>query len=199
MTQSNGVKSLDLATAQLPAVQAAEAKLLLQTYERNPILFVAGEGVHLIDEQGNRYLDLLSGIGVNALGYGHPAIVNAIAEQSKKLLHISNLFFHTGQAELAATAHRDDRDGPRLLFEQRYRGLGGSAQAGAALRWNAPQQGHAHRHKVPRTRPQLSRPDNGLGRNHGEGEVPRALHAGHAGRRVCPLQRRRRLARGLLG
>ena len=102
MTQSNGVKSLDLANAQLPAVQAAEAKLLLQTYERNPILFVAGEGVHLIDEQGNRYLDLLSGIGVNALGYGHPAIVNAIAEQSKKLLHISNLFFHTGQAELAA-------------------------------------------------------------------------------------------------
>src|SRR6201996_503485 len=102
MTQSNGVKSLDLANAQLPAVQAAEAKLLLQTHERNPILFVGGEGVHIIDEQGNRYLDLLSGIGVNALGYGHPAIERAIAEQSHKLLHISNLFFHTGQAELAA-------------------------------------------------------------------------------------------------
>jgi acetylornithine/N-succinyldiaminopimelate aminotransferase len=95
-------KSVEFATAQLPAVQAAEVKLLLQTYERNPILFVGGEGVHLIDEQGNLYLDLLSGIGVNALGYGHPAIENAIAEQSKKLLHISNLFFHTGQAELAA-------------------------------------------------------------------------------------------------
>ncbi len=91
-----------LATAQLPAVKAAEANLLLQTYERNPILFVGGEGVHLIDEEGNRYLDLLSGIGVNALGYGHPAIEQAIAEQSKKLLHTSNLFFHTGQAELAA-------------------------------------------------------------------------------------------------
>jgi acetylornithine aminotransferase/acetylornithine/N-succinyldiaminopimelate aminotransferase len=87
---------------QLPALQAAEAKLLLQTYERNPILFVAGEGMHLIDEQGNRHLDLLSGIGVNALGYGHPAIEQAIAEQSRKLIHISNLFFHTGQAELAA-------------------------------------------------------------------------------------------------
>ena len=83
MTQSNGVKSLDLANAQLPAVQAAEAKLLLQTYERNPILFVGGEGVHLIDEQGNRYLDLLSGIGVNALGYGHPAIVDAIAPNAR--------------------------------------------------------------------------------------------------------------------
>jgi acetylornithine/N-succinyldiaminopimelate aminotransferase len=95
-------KVLELSAAALPAVQAAEAKLLLNTYERNPILFVGGEGVHLIDEQGNRYLDLLSGIGVNALGYGHTAIENAIAEQSKKLLHISNLFFHTGQAELAA-------------------------------------------------------------------------------------------------
>src|SRR5271163_1362671 len=85
----------------LDAIQAAEAKLLLTTYERNPILFVRGEGVHLIDENGDRYLDLLSGIGVNALGYGHRAIETAIAEQSKKLIHISNLFFHEGQAELA--------------------------------------------------------------------------------------------------
>src|SRR6201994_1459782 len=86
----------------LEAIQAAEAKLLLPTYERNPILFVDGQGMYLVDDKGEKYLDLLSGIGVNALGYGHPAIVNTIAEQSKKLLHISNLFFHTGQAELAA-------------------------------------------------------------------------------------------------
>src|SRR5271163_3048864 len=85
----------------LDAIQAAEAKLLLTTYERNPILFVRGEGVHLIDENGDRYLDLLSGIGVNALGYGHHAIEKAIAEQSRKLIHISNLYFHEGQAELA--------------------------------------------------------------------------------------------------
>jgi acetylornithine/N-succinyldiaminopimelate aminotransferase len=85
----------------LDEIKAAEAKLLLPTYERNPILFVDGEGVHLIDAQGERYLDLLSGIGVNALGYGHPAIEQAIAEQSRKLIHISNLYFHEGQAELA--------------------------------------------------------------------------------------------------
>src|SRR5271166_2553484 len=85
----------------LAEIRAAEAKLLLPTYERNPIQFVGGEGVHLIDAQGERYLDLLSGIGVNALGYGHPAIEKAIAEQSKKLIHISNLYFHEGQAELA--------------------------------------------------------------------------------------------------
>lgn len=85
----------------LDSIRAAEATLLLSTYERNPILFVGGEGVHVVDEQGNKYLDLLSGIGVNALGYGHPAIVNTIAEQSRKLIHISNLYFHEGQAELA--------------------------------------------------------------------------------------------------
>jgi len=85
----------------LEEVKAAEAKLLLSTYERNPILFVRGEGVHLIDENGERYLDILSGIGVNALGYGHPAIEKAIAEQSRKLIHLSNLFFHEGQAALA--------------------------------------------------------------------------------------------------
>jgi acetylornithine aminotransferase/acetylornithine/N-succinyldiaminopimelate aminotransferase len=93
---------VQIAAAGLAAVRAAEAKLLLQTYERNPVLFVSGEGVHLIDDQGNRYLDLLSGIGVNALGYAHPAIENAIAEQSRKLIHTSNLYYHTGQAELAA-------------------------------------------------------------------------------------------------
>src|ERR1700733_13039119 len=85
----------------LQAIQAAEAKLLLPTYERNPILFVDGEGMYLIDENGERYLDLLSGIGVNALGYGHPAIIRAIEQQSRKLVHISNLYFHQGQAELA--------------------------------------------------------------------------------------------------
>ncbi len=85
----------------LEEIKAAEAKLLLPTYERNPILFVSGEDVHLVDENGARYLDLLSGIGVNALGYAHPAIVNTIAEQSWKLIHISNLYYHEGQAQLA--------------------------------------------------------------------------------------------------
>jgi len=85
----------------LEGIRAAEAQLLLPTYERNPLLFERGEGVHLIDENGDRYLDLLSGIGVNALGYGHAAIEDAIARQSKALIHTSNLFFHEGQAELA--------------------------------------------------------------------------------------------------
>ena len=87
--------------SKLEEIRAAESRLLLQTYDRNPILFVGGAGVHLIAEDGTKYLDLLSGIGVNALGYGHPAIERAIVNQSRALIHTSNLFYHEGQAELA--------------------------------------------------------------------------------------------------
>jgi acetylornithine aminotransferase/acetylornithine/N-succinyldiaminopimelate aminotransferase len=85
----------------LTELQAAESKLLLQTYERYPIQFVSGEGVHLRDEHGTDYLDLLSGIGVCALGYSHPAITRAISEQAATLIHTSNLFYHRGTTELA--------------------------------------------------------------------------------------------------
>ena len=85
----------------LENIQAVEKQLLLQTYERNPILFVSGDGVYLRDENGDDYLDLLSGIGVSALGYGHRVIEHAITTQSKQLLHTSNLFFHQHTAELA--------------------------------------------------------------------------------------------------
>ncbi len=85
----------------LAQLQAAEAKLLLPTYERNPILFTRGEGVHLYDENNTEYLDLLSGIGVCALGYNHPAVTETLTRQAHTLLHTSNLFFHEHTAELA--------------------------------------------------------------------------------------------------
>jgi len=85
----------------LASVSRMEAKLLLPTYERQPILFVRGRGVYLWDSLGKRYLDFLSGIGVNALGHNHPAIQAVIKRQSGRLIHVSNLFFHEFQAELA--------------------------------------------------------------------------------------------------
>ena len=85
----------------LEEIRAAEQRLLLSTYDRSPVLFVDGEGVYIQDENGTKYLDLLSGIGVNALGYNHPAIVDTIARQSRALIHTSNLYYHEGQAELA--------------------------------------------------------------------------------------------------
>lgn len=88
-------------TMNFESIQAAEKKLLLQTYQRNPALFVGGSGVYLRDERGDDYLDLLSGIGVSALGYAHPAVEAAIATQSKKLLHTSNLFYQEHTVGLA--------------------------------------------------------------------------------------------------
>jgi acetylornithine aminotransferase/acetylornithine/N-succinyldiaminopimelate aminotransferase len=85
----------------LASVSRMEAKLLLPTYERQPILFVRGRGVYLWDSRGKRYLDFLSGIGVNALGHSHPAVQAAIKRQAGRLIHVSNLFFHEYQAELA--------------------------------------------------------------------------------------------------
>ncbi len=90
------------ANMNLVATEAAEQKLLLHTYDRHPILFTRGEGVHLYDDQGTEYLDLLSGIGVCGLGYNHPAINRAIlAQTATGLLHTSNLFFHDHTATLA--------------------------------------------------------------------------------------------------
>jgi len=85
----------------LASVSRMEAKLLLPTYERQPILFVRGRGVYLWDSRGKRYLDFLSGIGVNALGHSYPAIQAAIKRQASRLIHVSNLFYHEYQAELA--------------------------------------------------------------------------------------------------
>jgi len=85
----------------LEAVKSAEAKLLLPTYERYPILVSHARGVYLFDDTGRKYLDFLSGIGVNALGHAHPAIRKALTAQAAKVLHVSNLFYHEHQAALA--------------------------------------------------------------------------------------------------
>jgi acetylornithine/N-succinyldiaminopimelate aminotransferase len=85
----------------LASVIRSEEKLLLPTYDRHNILFERGRGVYLWDSRGNRYLDFLSGIGVNALGHAHPAIQATLKRQAGRLIHVSNLFFHEYQAELA--------------------------------------------------------------------------------------------------
>jgi acetylornithine/N-succinyldiaminopimelate aminotransferase len=86
----------------LEQVNKLESKLLLSTYERYPVLLRRGRGVYVYDHKGRRYLDFLSGIGVNALGYAHPVITKTIARQSRLLIHTSNLFYHEYQAKLAA-------------------------------------------------------------------------------------------------
>ncbi len=85
----------------LATVIRAEQKLLLPTYDRQKVLFTRGRGIYLWDSNRKRYLDFLSGIGVNALGHAHPAIQKVLKKQAGKLIHTSNLFYHEYQAELA--------------------------------------------------------------------------------------------------
>ena len=88
-------------TMVLDDVVARETKHVLQTYRRNPVTFVRGQGVRLWDADGREYLDLLSGIGVAALGHAHPGLTRAISDQAQTLLHTSNLFYHPYQGQLA--------------------------------------------------------------------------------------------------
>lgn len=76
-------------------------KYLFQNYGRFPYAFEKGEGCYIYDENGKKYLDMLSGIAVNCLGYNHPKLSEAICDQAKKIIHISNLFYIKPQVEVA--------------------------------------------------------------------------------------------------
>ncbi|MEI7933539.1 MAG: aspartate aminotransferase family protein [Chlorobiaceae bacterium] len=85
----------------LPVTQETEQKLFFHNYARLPVAMTHGEGVWLISDDGTRYLDMIAGIGVNALGYGDQRLVEAISTQAAKLIHASNLFMMQPQFELA--------------------------------------------------------------------------------------------------
>lgn len=87
----------------------------LANYARFPVEFVRGEGVHLFDSQGNRYLDFLSGLGVNSLGHCHPQVVAAIERQSRELIHCSNLYW-SPPAEALASAITEASFAHRAFF-----------------------------------------------------------------------------------
>lgn len=85
----------------LEQIAQLESQTLIPTYERLPILAVRGEGCFLYDERGKRYLDFLAGLAVNALGYNHPEVMEALRDSGETLLHVSNLIYHPYQAPLA--------------------------------------------------------------------------------------------------
>jgi acetylornithine/N-succinyldiaminopimelate aminotransferase len=82
-------------------IMEREKKYVLQNYGRYPLALDRGKGCFVIDFEGRKYLDLLSGIGVNALGHGHPRIVKVLREQSAKMIHCSNLYYNEYQGMLA--------------------------------------------------------------------------------------------------
>src|SRR5882724_2875334 len=83
------------------SIQALFQQNVVPSYGRFDIAFSHGTGSRLFDVRGKRYLDLGGGIAVCSLGHAHPAITEALVEQSKKLIHVSNLYYHEPQGRLA--------------------------------------------------------------------------------------------------
>ncbi|HEX4001304.1 MAG TPA: aspartate aminotransferase family protein [Candidatus Acidoferrales bacterium] len=82
-------------------ILADEARYLVKTYRRPPVVFTRGRGCRVYDAQGREYLDFLGGIAVNALGHAHPRIVRVIRREAGRATHISNLFHNAYQGPLA--------------------------------------------------------------------------------------------------
>ena len=69
-----------------------EKQYLFQNYARYPLVLARGKGCYVYDTAGKRYLDLIAGIGVNALGHAHPRLMKVIRDQAAKMIHCSNLY-----------------------------------------------------------------------------------------------------------
>jgi predicted acetylornithine/succinylornithine family transaminase len=100
---------------------APDRSALMHTYAEPPVTFVRGSGTELWDTEGRRYLDFLSGLAVTSLGHAHPEVADALAEQARTLLHVSNLFGTTVGPEVAVTLDRlvgggSERAGGQVFF-----------------------------------------------------------------------------------
>ncbi|MGO9261545.1 MAG: aspartate aminotransferase family protein [Bryobacteraceae bacterium] len=83
------------------AIMGLEQQYVLQNYARYPLVLARGKGCHVYDLEGRRYLDFITGIGVNALGHAHPRILKVLREQAGLMIHSSNLYYHQYQGPLA--------------------------------------------------------------------------------------------------
>jgi acetylornithine aminotransferase len=81
---------------------AESDRVMATTYKRTPVVFSKGDGCTLWDTEGRAYLDFVAGIAVCNLGHAHPAVADAVYEQAKTLVHVSNLYYTKPQTELAA-------------------------------------------------------------------------------------------------
>jgi predicted acetylornithine/succinylornithine family transaminase len=100
----------------LDDLRSLDAEHGMQTYGRLPVAFVRGKGTILWDTDGRRYLDFLGGLAVTSLGHAHPAVADALADQARTLLHVSNLYFNALQPQLAARLDGLLGGGGRVFF-----------------------------------------------------------------------------------
>lgn len=102
-------------TASFDTIRDREQSLMMQTYGRYPLAVSKAQGCTLFDLEGNEYLDLLSGIAVCSLGHSRPELADVMAEQARKMVHVSNLFYQNEQLDLAEKL-LDTCDADRVFF-----------------------------------------------------------------------------------
>jgi predicted acetylornithine/succinylornithine family transaminase len=93
-----------------------DAQNVMQTYGRLSVAFVRGDGTTLWDSAGKEYLDFLTGLAVTSLGHAHPEVADAIADQARTLLHVSNLYYNEVQPQVAAKLNELLGGGGRVFF-----------------------------------------------------------------------------------
>ncbi|KAF9590785.1 hypothetical protein IFM89_038377 [Coptis chinensis] len=119
-------------------IMAAEAKYLVGTYARAPVVIERGKGCKLFDVEGKEYLDMTSGIAVNALGHCDPEYVNAIKEQADTVIHTSNVYYTQPQVDLAKRLV-ECSFGDRVFFSN-----SGTEANEAAIKFSRKFQRHLH-------------------------------------------------------
>lgn len=97
----DSVSTPAVAAADSSSVIELEKRYLLQNYSRYPLVLARGKGCYVYDTAAKRYLDLIAGIGVNALGHNHPRLMKVMREQAARMIHCSNLYYHEFQGPLA--------------------------------------------------------------------------------------------------
>jgi predicted acetylornithine/succinylornithine family transaminase len=110
----------------------------MSTYPPQLVTFTRGEGSRLWDDAGRQYLDFLSGLAVTSLGHAHPAVADAVCEQARTLLHVSNLFGTEPQREVAATLDRLIDAGPGQVFFCNSGAEANEAAIKLARKWGGP-------------------------------------------------------------
>ena len=98
------------------AIIERSEEVILPIYKRVPVVITGGEGVWVEDAAGNRYLDGLAGIAVNALGYRHPALVEAMQAAAEQVVHTSNMFYTEPAVELAERLLNETRWASKVFF-----------------------------------------------------------------------------------
>ncbi len=125
----------------LDALRDRADAVLMHTYARQPLAIESGQGVLVRDTEGRELIDLVGGLGVNVLGHAHPAVTRALADQSARLIHTSNLYYTAPQVELAERLIATAFDGRVFLCNS-----GAEANEAAiklARKWGRRQRGGA--------------------------------------------------------